>query len=85
MNLSDTGVHREDLLVHDAHAANPSLAFVLSRMTPPVFPTPIGIFRQVDVPTFDAGMNRQLANVKASKGEGTLESLIHAGDTWTVA
>ena len=54
-------------------------------MTPPAFPTPIGIFRQVEVPTFDAGMNQQLADVKASKGEGKLESLIHAGDTWTVA
>jgi len=85
VRLSDPGVRREDLLVHDARAANPSLAFVLSRMTPPAFPTPIGIFRQVEVPTFDAGMNQQLADVKASKGEGKLESLIHAGDTWTVA
>ena len=85
VSLSDPGVRREDLLVHDAHAANPSLAFLLSRMTPPAFPTPIGIFRQVEVPTFDAGMNQQLADVKASKGEGKLESLIHAGDTWTVA
>ena len=84
VNLSDAGVRREDLLVHDAHASNPSLAFVLSRLTPPAFPTPIGIFRQVEVPTFDAGMNRQLADVKASKGEGKLESLLHAGDTWMV-
>ncbi len=85
VDLNAPGARREDLLVHDAHAESPSLAFVLSRLAPPVFPTPIGIFRDVEAPTLDDGMNAQLKDAVAKKGQGSLESLIHAGDTWTVS
>jgi 2-oxoglutarate ferredoxin oxidoreductase subunit beta len=85
VDLKDPLARREELLVHDAHAANPALAFVLSRMQPPALPTPIGIFRQVEAPTFDAGVARQVDDVIAAKGPGTLEALIHAGDTWVVS
>ena len=32
----------DDLLIHDEKAANPSLAFLLSRMRHPDFPEPLG-------------------------------------------
>jgi 2-oxoglutarate ferredoxin oxidoreductase subunit beta len=85
VDLNAPGARRDDLLVHDAHADSPGLAFVLSRLAPPVFPTPIGIFRNVEAPTLDDGMNAQLKDAVAKKGVGSLESLIHAGDTWTVS
>jgi 2-oxoglutarate ferredoxin oxidoreductase subunit beta len=78
------GVSRDEILVHDAHAASPTLAFALSRMQPPALPTPIGILRQVEAPTFDSGIVRQVGEVIATKGEGSLDSLINAGDTWVV-
>jgi 2-oxoglutarate ferredoxin oxidoreductase subunit beta len=85
VDLNDASTRREDLLVHDAHAASPALAFVLSRMQPPALPTPIGIFRQVEAPTFDEGIARQVENVVATQGPGTLDELIYAGDTWVVS
>ncbi len=39
------GVSESDLLVHDEH--NPALAYLLSRLEPPQFPTPIGVFLAV--------------------------------------
>ena len=48
-------VHESDLLVHDAHASDPTTAFALSRLTDAgvLHRAPIGIFRQVERPTYD--------------------------------
>jgi 2-oxoglutarate ferredoxin oxidoreductase subunit beta len=84
VDLAAPGASRDDLLVHDAHTANPSLAFLLSRLEPPAFPTPIGIFRQIEQPSFEDGMNDQIVDTIAKKGAGKLEALLDAGDTWIV-
>ena len=42
-----------DILVHDEHAEDPYLAFMLSRMFYPEFPVPVGVFRDVERPTHD--------------------------------
>jgi 2-oxoglutarate/2-oxoacid ferredoxin oxidoreductase subunit beta len=74
------------LLVHDAHAPEPSLAFALSRLTGATSgAVPMGIFRQVERPVYDELMSEQLSVAAERQGEGDLESLLHAGDTWTIA
>ena len=76
------GISTSDLLVHDEH--DPVLGFLLSRMAPPAFPTPIGVIRVAEKPTFDALMNYQIQDATAKSGEGDLEKLLHRGDVWTV-
>jgi 2-oxoglutarate ferredoxin oxidoreductase subunit beta len=74
-----------DLLVHDAHAAEPAHAFALSRMTQQAIgATPVGVFRAVERPVYDELMADQIAAAKAQRGEGDLEALLHAGDTWRI-
>jgi 2-oxoglutarate/2-oxoacid ferredoxin oxidoreductase subunit beta len=77
-------VDASDLLVHDAHREDPSLAFALSRLADrPTEPTPIGVFRSIERPIHGAAASlnpdRQVGDV------GSLHGLLHAGDTWTVA
>ena len=73
-----------ELLVHDAHHPEPSLAFALSRLTRETSgATPIGIFRDVDRGVYDDLMAEQLREAR-EKREGDLEALLHAGDTWTI-
>jgi 2-oxoglutarate ferredoxin oxidoreductase subunit beta len=84
VDLTAPGASRDDLIVHDATTSNPSLAFMLSRLQPPGFPTPIGIFRQVLEPSFEVGMNHQIDDLIARKGEGGLDALLDTGDTWVV-
>jgi 2-oxoglutarate ferredoxin oxidoreductase subunit beta len=77
-------VPAEDLIVHDAHADEPSLAFALSRLDSTDFAhTPIGIFRDVDRSTYDELMAAQLSEA-AEQGAGDLEALLRATDTWTI-
>jgi 2-oxoglutarate ferredoxin oxidoreductase subunit beta len=76
----------ERLLVHDAHATEPSLAFALSRLTGQTDgATPFGVFRAVDRPVYDDEMTAQLARAVEQRGPGDLRALLHAGDTWTIS
>jgi 2-oxoglutarate ferredoxin oxidoreductase subunit beta len=82
----EDGVDEGALVVHDAHCADPSLAFALSRLSAgPAHPTPIGIFRSVPRPVWGAERGRELAAARAGFGEAELEGLLQSGDTWTVA
>ncbi|MEX0701807.1 MAG: 2-oxoacid:ferredoxin oxidoreductase subunit beta [Planctomycetales bacterium] len=78
------GVSEDDLLFHDEKAEEPSLAFLLARMRHPQFPEPMGVFRAVDRPIYDAALNAQVQQVIEKQGPGDLEELFHSGDTWTV-
>jgi 2-oxoglutarate ferredoxin oxidoreductase subunit beta len=73
-----------ELLVHDAHHAEPSAAFALSRLTRGTCgATPIGVFRDVERPVYDELMEEQLREAREKK-EGDLEALLHSGDTWPI-
>jgi len=81
--VADVG--EDALLVHDEHADDPALAFMLSRLADgPVSPTPIGIFRDVDRPVYDELMADQLAAASARQGLGDLGALLRSGDTWEI-
>jgi 2-oxoglutarate ferredoxin oxidoreductase subunit beta len=82
-------VEGKDLLVHDAHSPDPSVAFSISRLTDSGYlnQSPIGIFRQVDRPTYDDQARAQIsAATDAAPGTPMekLAGLIGGGDTWTV-
>ena len=81
-----TGITENDLLVHDEHAAEPSLAYLLSRLRhEDGFPEPIGVFRAVGAPRYDMELNRQIAAAREQRGDGDLTQLFNSGDTWTVS
>ncbi len=77
------GVSEADLLVHDEQ--DPALAFLLSTLMPPTFPAPVGVFRAVDRPPYDAAMGEQVERAKAKLGTPDLDALFNQGDTWDVA
>ncbi|GAA2212656.1 2-oxoacid:ferredoxin oxidoreductase subunit beta [Nonomuraea monospora] len=79
------GVSEDQILVHDAHNPDPSVAFALSRLDEPAFEhVPIGIFRSVDRPSYESLMADQLEESVAQKGPGDLSELLLGGDTWRI-
>jgi 2-oxoglutarate ferredoxin oxidoreductase subunit beta len=75
-----------DVLVHDAKAEGPSLAFALSRVTQATHGgTPVGIFRNVERAVYDDLMAGQIETATAKRGAGDLAALLHSGETWTIA
>ncbi len=72
------------VVVHDAHAEDPSYAFALSRLSgSDLHYTPMGVFRSVERPTYDGQLNEQLDQARAS-AEPDLGGLLAGNDTWTV-
>ncbi len=76
------GIGDSDLLVHDREDA--ALAFLLSTLQPPNFPAPVGVFRAIERPTYDASMTAQVAEAKAKLASTDLDDLFNQGDTWDV-
>jgi 2-oxoglutarate/2-oxoacid ferredoxin oxidoreductase subunit beta len=84
------GVADDDprVVVHDAHAEDQSYAFALSRLSAlDSRYSPMGVFRSVERPTYDAMMAEQLdqAAAKAPGDDAALDALLHGTDTWTIA
>ena len=76
------------VVIHDAHAEDPSYAFALSRLSSPESGyTPMGVFRSVERPTYDAMMAQQLelAAAKAPGDDDALTALLRGADTWSLA
>jgi 2-oxoglutarate/2-oxoacid ferredoxin oxidoreductase subunit beta len=76
------GLTEADVIVHDEQDA--ALGYLLSLMRPPKFPTPIGVFRAVERPTYEQILGDQIDSAKQRQGAGDLEQLLHRGDTWIV-
>ncbi len=74
------------IIVHDPTRTDPSMAFALSRLSHgPYGPTPMGIFRQVNRPTYESALNQQLVDAQARRGPGELYQLVRSLGTWEVA
>lgn len=75
------------VVVHDMHAADPSQAFALSRLTHPdtLAYTPLGVFRNVERGVYDEQVRKQVVETIEKQGEGDLASLLRGKDTWVVA
>ncbi len=70
---------------HDERHASPAYAFLLSRMEDtPGWPTPIGVLRAIDSPSYEAGVASQAREAVAARGQGDLERLLRQGETWQV-
>jgi 2-oxoglutarate ferredoxin oxidoreductase subunit beta len=81
--VADVGM--EAIHIHDPADPNPAVAFALSRLSlGPNGPTPIGILRRVERPTYEEQVAQQLVDAAANKGPGDLAKLLASAGTWTV-
>jgi 2-oxoglutarate ferredoxin oxidoreductase subunit beta len=85
VTVGEGGITEADILVHDAHRDDPTLAFMLASLDhSPGFPTPIGVFRDVERPTVDEITWKQIADAKAVKQPTSVIEFLSQGETWTV-
>ena len=91
--VATADVAADDIVVHDAHSPDPTMAFAISRLTDSGYlnTSPIGIFRQVERPTYDDQAREQVATSRSGVSDddtadqsARLAALIGGGDTWTI-
>jgi len=86
----DNGVTEDDLLVHDPTREDPAIAMMIAHMedlpghTLDKWPVPLGIFRNVDHPSYDQVVQEKIVSARKKQGELSLQGLLEAGDTWEV-
>ncbi len=81
--VADVG--EDALLVHDEHRPDPTLAFALARIADrPTMPTPMGVFRDVTRPAYEAEVQQQLVAASERTGPADLGALLASGATWDV-
>jgi 2-oxoglutarate ferredoxin oxidoreductase subunit beta len=66
-----------DLIVYDE--TNPSLAYLLSRLEPPAFPIPIGVFLAVSRPTYETRVAEQIEDARRQVGKTDVDQLLRRG------
>ena len=73
----------DEVLVHDE--TNLDLAHIIANWTSnPTLPEPIGVIYSIEKNTYNQEMINQIDMAKKTKGSGTVQDLLNAGDTWVV-
>lgn len=73
-----------DILIHRPDHPSPLYSQMLATLGLPDFPTPIGVVRQIERPTYESLIQNQMVAAKSVKGEGSWKELLHGSSTWTV-
>ena len=84
VTIGENGVTENDILVHDAHTKSIGIHTMLADMKGPDFPVALGVIRDVEAPTYDAGVENQVADVTRKSNIKCMDDLLHSGSTWEV-
>lgn len=84
VKIGEDGYTIDDVLVHDVHTPSNFLHQQLAMMDGLTLPLAVGVIRDVEAPTYEAGVSEQVEKVRAAKGFGSLRDMILAGETWIV-
>jgi len=78
-------VSAEDASVWDPTVESPGPAFLMTQLDKdPSMPRPFGVYRQVEAPTLDELVHKQISEVTDKRGVGSLKDLIYTPDSWEV-
>ena len=84
VTLGQDGHTVDQVLLHDAHCQSNFLHQQLAMMNGRDLPLATGVIRDVEAPTYNDEIDRQMEEVRARKGYKCLREMLLAGDTWTV-
>ncbi len=83
VDIADGAASVNDLLVHNENDL--TLAFILSNMIHDEnLPRAMGVFVELERPTYEELLEDQIAKAQAKKGEGTLQALLDGDETWVI-
>ena len=85
VKLGENGITEKDILVHNAHEEDSTLHSKLAMMdNEHGFPVALGVIRDVEAPTYDDMVNKQIEEVKEKKAYHNFTELLETNDIWEV-
>jgi len=82
--VDTASVSPEEILIHRPDHPSPLYSQMLASLGLPDFPTPIGVIRKIERPTYESLIHNQVEEAKTKRGTGTWKELLHGSSTWTV-
>lgn len=88
----DEGFHPQVVKAEDAdptrvvkhNEKSEVLSSVLAHLEAPDFPTPVGVFRDVQAPVYDEDVTEQIQHAQAHNTK-SVQEILESGETWTVS
>jgi 2-oxoglutarate ferredoxin oxidoreductase subunit beta len=84
VTIGENGYTLDNVLVHDAKVADPTLHLKLALMDGNELPVALGVIRDVEAPVYDREVEKQIESVQAKKPARTLKEFLLSGDIWEV-
>ncbi len=84
VTIGENGITEQDILVHDAHCADPTLHRMLALIEGPDFPIALGVIRNVEEETYDTAVNQQIEDVQSKSKVHTFDELVATCEQWEV-
>lgn len=85
VTIGKDGITENDIMIHDPRTKGRAYANILGALEAPEFPVPIGIFRQIERPSYDQLLEDQIEQAKRMPGESNINKFIASTKTWTIS
>jgi len=83
VTIGQNGITEDDLTVHNPNNPDPSYAYLLTQMSFPTQPTPMGVFRSIEKPVLEDQIHAQEQEAIDKNGEGNLQNLYLGTYFWS--
>lgn len=84
VKLGQNNITEKDILIHDAHCIDHTLQLKLALMENPEFPVALGVIRDVDAPTYNDALEKQIEEITEKKKYHNFHELLMTNDTWKI-
>ena len=74
----------DDIMVHHPESGSDTYCYMLSQMSYPELPIPVGVLRKIEAPVYSDEVRRVEQAFLEKKGPGNLDDLFRSGDLWEV-
>ncbi|MFZ4724539.1 MAG: 2-oxoacid:ferredoxin oxidoreductase subunit beta [Paludibacter sp.] len=82
VTIGENGITENDILVHDATCEDTTLQMKLALMEGPEMPIAMGVIRDVAEESYDAAVEKQIAEIQAKSKIKTFDDLIASCEQW---
>ena len=84
VTVGEDGYTLDDVLTHDSKEPSTYIHNALAAMKYPDFPVALGVIRDVDEPTYNREVARQVKEVQEKSAIKCMDDLLNSGETWTI-
>jgi len=84
VKIGENGYTQEDLLVHNVELIDPTIHYMIARMTLPDFPVAMGVIRACKCPTYESLLYDQISAAKKVSNLKTVNDLLSSGNVFEV-